>query len=1027
MTPRQQLLAVLLGMSVMTSQAVPAMIAPAMAQTSNFSIEQRLAAAERYTDQRAYQSAIALYQEVLEQIKNSQNLKLKRRVLHLLGNNYRYAGANAEAISYLKQALVLEQQLPNPLLEGLTLRSIGLSYRNQQEYDAALDYFEQARIAFAQQTDRYWQMNSLYDLGNVHRLRGAYQQALTAHQQALPIAHAIQRRRSEAMLLYRIAQSQQDLKQYQLALKHYQASIPLLRQVNYQTDAINAYIQLGQVYGTLGQSEAAITSFTSALDLARSKKHPVQELRALFNFGRFYNRLRLPNQAQSYLEQALTRARAMQNPYYEQLMLGELGSVALAAGRYAEAIAGLQQSLKLAQETQNAVAIQNNTANLGNAYYAIGDYRQAAKYYTQALRLARSTNDRAGEGRALGNIAILYRATGNYDQALQYSQASLEVAQELNEPRELATVLLNLGLLHSSMGQIDRAIVSYNGALELAQQNQDRAMIGKLYGNLGSLYERQGNHIKAAKLMRLSIAIAETRGDLRERGVGLSNLGTILIGLQQYDAAEQHLRASIAIWDQQRAELNRNQQYQTADRQKINLFERQAKSYQHLQLALVAQDQPEAALEVAEQARTRALVELMARKKTGANLRDFELAPIDIAQIKQLARDQQATIVEYSILRNWVESQIPQSPHRILRETDLLIWVVQPTGQVDLRKVDLRPFQHAPQGAITALIRRSREAIGVRSRGDRTRSNQATDETANLEQPKTSTAELSKILIDPIQDLLPRDASQHVIFIPQDFLFTVPFYGLQDKQGRHLIEKHTIRIAPSIQVLGLTQPNRNPNRNQALFNNALIVGNPTMPTIVDEGGKFTETLLPLPNAEVEARQVAQLANTNALIGPQATKATVLTQMRDAKLIHLATHGLLDDFKDLGIPGAIALAPDDTGKPNDGILTTDELTDEWLKLQAELVVLSACNTGRGAIKGDGVIGLSRAFLAAGVPSLVVSLWAVDDASTALLMAEFYRNLKINPDRSAALRQAMLKTREQYPEVYHWAAFSLVGQG
>lgn len=140
--------------------------------------------------------------------------------------------------------------------------------------------------------------------------------------------------------------------------------------------------------------------------------------------------------------------------------------------------------------------------------------------------------------------------------------------------------------------------------------------------------------------------------------------------------------------------------------------------------------------------------------------------------------------------------------------------------------------------------------------------------------------------------------------------------------------------------------------------------------------------------------------------------------------HLATHGLLDDFRGQGIPGAIALAPNGTGERNDGLLTANEILE--MKLNAELAVLSACDTGRGRITGDGVIGLSRALMTAGVPSVIVSLWKVPDEPTALLMIEFYRNLQKNPNKAQALRQAMLTTKQLHPDPLDWSAFILLGR-
>ncbi|MEH2229411.1 MAG: CHAT domain-containing protein [Nostoc sp.] len=271
--------------------------------------------------------------------------------------------------------------------------------------------------------------------------------------------------------------------------------------------------------------------------------------------------------------------------------------------------------------------------------------------------------------------------------------------------------------------------------------------------------------------------------------------------------------------------------------------------------------------------------------------------------------------------------------------------------------------------------------------------------------------------------------NDHVILIPQRSLFLVPFATLQDATGKFLIEQHTISISPSIQVLDITYKLRKKSGASKNSDSNLIVGNPTMPKIVTQVGEPAEELPPLPGAEQEAKAIAQIFQTKALIGANANKSRVIQQMSNSTLVHLATHGLLSDFRGLGVPGAIALAPDPTVQgqasiEENGMLTASEILD--LKLNAELVVLSACNTGRGKITGDGVVGLSRALVAARVPSVVVSLWAVPDEPTALLMTEFYRNIQHQTDKASALRQAMLTTMKHYPYSLDWAAFILIGQ-
>ncbi len=219
---------------------------------------------------------------------------------------------------------------------------------------------------------------------------------------------------------------------------------------------------------------------------------------------------------------------------------------------------------------------------------------------------------------------------------------------------------------------------------------------------------------------------------------------------------------------------------------------------------------------------------------------------------------------------------------------------------------------------------------------------------------------------------------------------------------------------------------------------ALIVGNPApIPTLPQLKLKL------LPEAEKEAKAIAQLLQTPAMIGGQATKTNILKQLPKARLIHLATHGLLEYGsqngtsygEDLGIPGALALTPN-THFPSsplskggderdNGLLTADKIIN--LSLNAELVVLSTCSTGEGRISGDGVIELSRSFISAGTESVLVSLWSVPDAPTAELMTEFYRQLQQNNHKAQSLRDAMLKLVKQYPDTpKNWAAFTLIGE-
>jgi len=490
-------------------------------------------------------------------------------------------------------------------------------------------------------------------------------------------------------------------------------------------------------------------------------------------------------------------------------------------------------------------------------------------------------------------------------------------------------------------------------------------------------------------------------------------------------AAEQTLLDGITVYESLRSGLGNNDAF------KVSIFEQQARTYRTLQKVLIAQNKTDSALEIAERGRARAFLELLQERLLAADVTDGVSINSDnptsaksvipsIATIKQIAKQQNATLVEYSIIYDDFKVEGKQES----KESELYIWVIKPTGEITFRKVDLKPFWQQQDISLNDLVYISRNSIGVRGRGGGIVVSLANSN------PTQQLRQLHQLLIEPIADLLPTNPNAPVIFLPQSSLFLVPFPALQDASGQSLIEQHTILTAPAIQVLDLTHEMGTRNRNQET-GNTLIVGNPTMPKVVLKIGEPPQQLSSLPVAEKEAQEIAQLLNTNALIGNQATKNQVVEQMKNASIIHLATHGLLDDFKGLGIPGAIVLAPNPNSSltrreeiRGNGLLTADEIFD--LKLNAELVVLSACDTGRGRVTGDGVIGLSRSLISAGVPSVVVSLWSVSDDSTAFLMTEFYKKLQQNIDKAQALRLAMLKTKERYPNPLYWAAFTLIGE-
>lgn len=586
--------------------------------------------------------------------------------------------------------------------------------------------------------------------------------------------------------------------------------------------------------------------------------------------------------------------------------------------------------------------------NIGAVFTNVGQYVPALESYQKALGIARTVNDRFREGRALGNIGSSYTSLNQLDKALAYQQQALKIYQDLG----------------------------------------DRASEGRTLGNIGQIYRIQKKYSQALPYYQSSLTISKSIGNQSGEVRTLSNIGAVYTLQKDYVRAETVLREAVRIIESLRPGLT--------DDQKVSLFDTQLSSYRWLLSVLVAQDKPDAALEVSEQSRARAFAELLATQFNSASTPISKSIGLPLTHIRKVAQQQNVTLVQYGFSA----------------QNEMYIWVVKPDGNITLKSIDLSLLSTSLQN----LIDSSLLSMNVRGRG----SIKITEKNP-IHQTSQQLQLLYQILIAPIREHLPQNPSAHVVFIPQDELFQVPFPALLDEKGQPLIEQHTVLTAPSIQVLQLTQQQRKQLRHSPA-QTALVVGNPIMPKVAVNPGELPEQLNPLPGAEQEANAIARLLNTKPLIGEQATESSILQKLPQARIIHLATHGLLDDFKGHGVPGAIALAPD---KKYDGLLTANEILD--LKLQAELVVLSACDTGRGSITGDGVIGLSRSWMSAGVPSVLVSLWAVDDASTALLMTEFYKNWQQKKmDKAQALRQAILTTRQKYPNPRDWAAFTLMGE-
>ena len=789
-----------------------------------------------------------------------------------------------------------------------------------------------------------------------------------------------------------------------------------------QNGEADRLLQQGDSQISAGEQDAALKSWQQALSIYKESHNRQGEEEALARVAMFYQKMffqtrRDVDKAIEYDQQVLALARELLDRDREVTALDLLITDYVALKKYDQALEYQQQRLALARQIHNYQLEARALENLADFYERhLGDINQAVLYLQQGLALAHSTHDSNAELHFLIELGKSYSHLGDYNQLISSAQRGLTMAREMQDSVSERTALELLGGGYLALGDYGKAIDNYQQMLAITRQQKNR---------------------------------------VRE-WQDLETLGDALLRSQKSVEAEKTLREGIQVWESLRDEEG------GVERQGWSIYNHRDRLYRLLQKALIAQNKIDAALEIAEGGRARGFMQLLQEQLSSTPGAQSSIISPTKEILQQIAKQHSATLVEYSIIKDDFNIKGKQET----KESELFIWIVQPTGKVAFRQVDLKPLWQQQNTSLPDLVISTRDSIGVRGLGlqeklpfkpgDLVRRKGDYPDfpprevvainiqkgTVTLKFPSdppdvqpeeipltdvvkvvSSAAQnlrlqqLYKLLIEPIAQELPKHPNDRVIFLPQGELFLLPFPALQDVSGKYLIEQHTILTAPAIQVLALTQR----ARQRVSGKDVLVVGNPTMPKIALNPGEQPFQLPQLPGAQQEAIAIAQLLKTKAITGNQATKAFVVQQMAAAKIVHLATHGLLEDFKGLGEPGAIALAPSGN---DDGLLTPFEILN--MKLKAELVVLSACNTGQGEISGDGVLGLSRSLIGAGVPSVIVSLWSVPDAPTASLMREFYQQMLNTHDKALALRLAMLKTMQQNPDPKDWAAFTLIGE-
>ena len=760
---------------------------------------------------------------------------------------------------------------------------------------------------------------------------------------------------------------------FEKAIEFYQQVLSIAQKTGNKNSEGKAYGNLGIAYHSLGQFKKAIEFYQQALSIAQKTGNKDSEGKAYGNLGIAYHSLGQFEKAIEFHQQVLSIAQKTGNKDSEGKAYGNLGIAYHSLGQFEKAIEFHQQDLSIAQKTGNKDSEGKAYGNLGIAYHSLGQFEKAIEFHQQDLSIAQKTGNKDSEGKAYVNLGIAYHSLGNFEKAIKCLQQGLSIAKNTKNKDSEGKAYGNLGLAYHSLGDFKKAIEFHQQDLSIVQKTGNKDSEGKAYVNLGNAYDSLDNFEKAIEFYQQGLSIAEVTGNKVVEAKAYCNLGRTFTRLDNYRTAEECFKSSITLVEQVRGLLLEKDEWKIS-------FRDQYQVYTYLWRLQLRRGNTTEALLTAERGRAQALVDTLKLKygvKTVKSSPEEQMNKMDIL------------------------SGQTSSPTIFIAEDEdskyVNIWLL-------LKSQKLQFIRKESSHTLTDLINKLYKQIGVRG----------TNENASSQGECDALKILYEVIMAPTSQWITDD---ELIIVPDGSSFFIPYAALVDQHSRYLSKTLRIRLAPSLTTLRLLTDCPEGHHSTS---GALLVGNPWVET-VRFPGKF-DKLAPLPGAEEEVKSIGQILNIEPLIGKNATKDQILSEFQSVSLVHLAAHGHAET-------GEIILSPNNASskKPEekDFLLSMADVLNA--KLNAKLVVLSCCYTGRGKIKAEGVVGIARSFLAAGARAVIASLWAISDEAALAFMKHFYKRLMAGQSASKSLNQTMkwMQKTGDFRAVKYWAPFVLIG--
>jgi CHAT domain-containing protein/tetratricopeptide (TPR) repeat protein len=980
----------------------------------------------------ASQKAIEKYQQAIPLCQSAKNPAWEATALYLISYTYISLGDKQKALDFASQALPLaqlaakqtgeEQRLTGLKVEANTLDAMGHIYIEFGDKKKALDLFTEALPLRRASNDRVGEVGTLNNIGMAYGYIGDWPKALDFFGQAHLIVKELGDHRKEASLLNNMCVIRNDLGEYKKAIDLCQQTLSIRRSLNDRAGEATVLNNMANTYSSLGEYQKALDLYTQALAIHKAISNPQSQAISLNNIGWLYATLGEHQKAIDFYSEALAIFRAAGDQYREGNTLG----------------------------------------NIAVNYADMKDFRKALEINQQVLRLRRAMNNREGEAITLNNIAGCYANLGDKQTALDYYNQSIALHRAVGNPRQLASALKNIGTLYRDIGDQQKALAYFNEALQMARAIGDRNNEAGILAHLARLERDRGNLVEArARIEEALAAVESLRINIKSQALRASFFASVrsyqelnidlLMRLHKQRPSEGFDAAALQASERARArsllELLTEAGAEIRQGVEASLLERERSLRQSIS------DKADRQMRVLSGKQTPEQV-AAANKEIDALMTEYEQVQ---AQIRQRSPRYAALTQPAPLSLKEIQSDVLDSDTVLLEyalgEERSFLWAVTPGSIQSFELPKRAEIESAARHVYDLLTARNRPVANETPEQRRIRIEQA-----EAEYPKASLA-LSRMLLGPAAAEL---KNKRLVIVGEGMLQYTAFAALPapsaspDNISSPLIAEHEIVTLPSASVLGIlrreARERKRADKTLAVFADPVFdkddprirlsgkgtaaVASPVETGSMDEVKRSAtesglQAFVRLRFSRQEADQIARLAGSAQKLEAvdfEANRTTVTSpELARYQIIHFATHGLINN-QHPELSGVVLSLVDQSGRPQNGFLRLYDIYN--LKLGADLVVVSACQTALGKeIKGEGLVGLTRGFMYAGVPRVAASLWQIDDRATAELMRRFYEGMLVKglrPSAALSAAQAAMLKDKRWQAPYYWAAFTLQGE-